>query len=161
MFARFSTVQGPRGSAGTVRDVRGFAAKSHTRHGNYDLVGNDMPVFFIQDAIKFPDFVHAVETEPHNEIPTGGSAHGTFWDFCPLQPESTHMLMWAMSGRAIPCSFRMMQGFGAVRRRQGRSKDLRPGVVSGAAGVTAARQAGADIREGVGPDDRVRLLPVV
>ncbi|MFB8202172.1 catalase [Kitasatospora purpeofusca] len=112
VFVRFSTVQGPRGSADTVRDVRGFATKFYTRHGNYDLVGNNMPVFFIQDAIKFPDFVHAVKMEPHNEIPTGGSAHDTFWDFCSLQPESTHMLMWAMSDRAIPRSYRMMQGFG-------------------------------------------------
>ncbi|GAA1986835.1 catalase [Catenulispora subtropica] len=112
VFVRFSTVQGPRGSADTVRDVRGFATKFYTREGNYDLVGNNMPVFFIQDAIKFPDFVHAVKPEPHNEMPTGGTAHDTFWDFCSLQPESTHMLMWAMSDRAIPRSFRMMQGFG-------------------------------------------------
>lgn len=112
VFVRFSTVQGPRGSADTVRDVRGFATKFYTREGNYDIVGNNMPVFFIQDAIKFPDFVHAVKMEPHNEIPTGGSAHDTFWDFCSLQPESTHMLMWLMSDRAIPRSFRMMQGFG-------------------------------------------------
>ncbi|WP_042448369.1 catalase [Streptacidiphilus jiangxiensis] len=112
VFVRFSTVQGPRGSADTVRDVRGFATKFYTRQGNYDLVGNNMPVFFIQDAAKFPDFVHAVKMEPDNEMPTGGSAHDTFWDFCSLQPESTHMLMWAMSDRAIPRSFRMMQGFG-------------------------------------------------
>ncbi|MGI5336201.1 catalase [Streptomyces sp. CA-181903] len=112
VFVRFSTVQGPRGSADTVRDVRGFATKFYTREGNYDLVGNNMPVFFIQDAIKFPDFVHAVKMEPHNEIPTGASAHDTFWDFCSLQPESTHMLMWLMSDRAIPRSYRMMQGFG-------------------------------------------------
>ncbi|MFG2819605.1 catalase [Kitasatospora sp. NPDC048365] len=112
VFVRFSTVQGPRGSADTVRDVRGFAVKFYTRQGNYDLVGNNMPVFFIQDAIKFPDFVHAVKPEPADEIPTGGSAHDTFWDFCSLQPESTHMLMWAMSDRAIPRSYRMMQGFG-------------------------------------------------
>ncbi|MFJ7249808.1 catalase [Kitasatospora sp. NPDC098652] len=112
VFVRFSTVQGPRGSADTVRDVRGFAVKFYTRHGNYDLVGNNIPVFFIQDAAKFPDFVHAVKPEPPNEIPTGASAHDTFWDFCSLQPESTHMLMWAMSDRAIPRSYRMMQGFG-------------------------------------------------
>ncbi|MCC9305763.1 catalase [Kitasatospora sp. RB6PN24] len=112
VFVRFSTVQGPRGSADTVRDVRGFATKFYTRHGNYDLVGNNMPVFFIQDAIKFPDFVHAVKPEPPDEMPTGASAHDTFWDFCSLQPESTHMLMWLMSDRAIPRSFRMMQGFG-------------------------------------------------
>ena len=112
VFVRFSTVQGPRGSADTVRDVRGFATKFYTREGNYDLVGNNMPVFFIQDAAKFPDFVHAVKPEPHNEIPTGASAHDTFWDFCSLQPESTHMLMWAMSDRGIPRSYRTMQGFG-------------------------------------------------
>lgn len=112
VFVRFSTVQGPRGSADTVRDVRGFATKFYTREGNYDLVGNNMPVFFIQDAAKFPDFVHAVKPEPHNEIPTGASAHDTFWDFCSLQPESTHMLMWVMSDRGIPRSYRTMQGFG-------------------------------------------------
>jgi len=112
VFVRFSTVQGPRGSADTVRDVRGFATKFYTRQGNYDLVGNNMPVFFIQDAIKFPDFVHAVKPEPHREIPTGASAHDTFWDFCSLQSESTHMLMWLMSDRAIPRSYRTMQGFG-------------------------------------------------
>ena len=112
VFVRFSTVQGPRGSADTVRDVRGFAVKFYTDEGNFDLVGNNMPVFFIQDAIKFPDFVHAVKPEPHNEIPTGGSAHDTFWDFVSLVPESAHMVMWAMSDRAIPKSLRSMQGFG-------------------------------------------------
>ncbi|MFL1545968.1 catalase HPII [Pseudomonas sp. O39] len=112
VFARFSTVQGPRGSGDTVRDVRGFAVKFFTDEGNFDLVGNNMPVFFIQDAIKFPDFVHAVKPEPHNEIPTGGSAHDTFWDFVSLQPESAHMVIWAMSDRAIPKSLRSMQGFG-------------------------------------------------
>lgn len=112
VFVRFSTVQGPRGSADTVRDVRGFATKFYTREGNYDLVGNNMPVFFIQDAVKFPDFVHAVKMEPQHEMPTGASAHDTFWDFASLQPETTHMLMWLMSDRAIPRSFRMMQGFG-------------------------------------------------
>ncbi|MDY7063671.1 Catalase HPII [Pseudomonas extremaustralis] len=112
VFVRFSTVQGPRGSGDTVRDVRGFAVKFFTDEGNFDLVGNNMPVFFIQDAIKFPDFVHAVKPEPHNEIPTGGSAHDTFWDFVSLQPESAHMVLWAMSDRAIPKSLRAMQGFG-------------------------------------------------
>ena len=112
VFVRFSTVQGPRGSADTVRDVRGFAVKFYTEEGNFDLVGNNMPVFFIQDAIKFPDFVHAVKPEPHNEIPTGASAHDTFWDFVSLQPESAHMVMWLMSDRAIPIAFRNMQGFG-------------------------------------------------
>ncbi|MDR6710773.1 catalase [Pseudomonas hunanensis] len=112
VFVRFSTVQGPRGSGDTVRDVRGFAVKFYTAEGNFDLVGNNMPVFFIQDAIKFPDFVHAVKPEPHNEIPTGGSAHDTFWDFVSLVPESAHMVIWAMSDRAIPRSLRMMEGFG-------------------------------------------------
>ncbi|MCT2592315.1 catalase [Streptomyces sp. N2-109] len=112
VFVRFSTVQGPRGSADTVRDVRGFATKFFTSEGNYDLVGNNFPVFFIQDGIKFPDFVHAVKPEPHNEIPTGASAHDTLWDFVSLQPETLHTIMWLMSDRAIPRSFRMMQGFG-------------------------------------------------
>ncbi|MGW0763238.1 catalase [Streptomyces sp. NPDC002814] len=112
VFVRFSTVQGPRGSADTVRDVRGFATKFYTSEGNYDLVGNNMPVFFIQDGIKFPDFVHAVKPEPHNEIPTGASAHDTLWDFVSLQPETLHMMMWLMSDRAIPRSYRTMQGFG-------------------------------------------------
>jgi catalase len=112
VFVRFSTVQGPRGSGDTVRDVRGFAVKFYTQEGNYDLVGNNMPVFFIQDAIKFPDFVHAVKPEPHNEIPTGGSAHDTFWDFVSLVPESAHMVLWTMSDRALPKNLRSMQGFG-------------------------------------------------
>ena len=112
VFVRFSTVGGSRGSADTARDVRGFATKFYTSEGNYDLVGNNMPVFFIQDAIKFPDFVHAVKPEPHNEIPQASSAHDTFWDFCGLATESAHMVMWLMSDRAIPRSFRMMDGFG-------------------------------------------------
>ncbi|MFC4006747.1 catalase [Nonomuraea purpurea] len=111
-FVRFSTVAGSRGSADTVRDVRGFATKFYTTQGNFDIVGNNFPVFFIQDGIKFPDFVHAVKPEPHNEIPQAQSAHDTFWDFVQLQPESLHMIMWLMSDRAIPRSFRMMQGFG-------------------------------------------------
>jgi len=112
VFVRFSTVAGSRGSADTVRDVRGFAVKFYTREGNYDLVGNNIPVFFIQDAIKFPDLIHAVKPEPHHEMPQAASAHDTFWDFVSLMPESTHMLMWAMSDRAIPRSLRMMEGFG-------------------------------------------------
>lgn len=112
VFVRFSTVGGSRGSADTVRDVRGFAVKFYTTEGNYDLVGNNMPVFFIQDAIKFPDFVHAVKPEPHNEIPQASSAHDTFWDFVSLTTEATHMVMWLMSDRAIPRSLRMMEGFG-------------------------------------------------
>jgi catalase len=112
VFVRFSTVAGERGSADTARDVRGFAVKFYTDEGNWDLVGNNMPVFFIQDAMKFPDLVHAVKPEPHNGMPQAASAHDTFWDFASLMPESTHMLMWAMSDRAIPRSLRMMQGFG-------------------------------------------------
>ena len=112
VFVRFSTVQGSRGSADTVRDVRGFAVKFYTKEGNWDIVGNNIPVFFIQDAIKFPDFIHSVKPEPHNEVPQGQSAHNNFWDFVYLHTEATHMYMWAMSDRAIPRSYRMMQGFG-------------------------------------------------
>jgi catalase len=112
VFARFSTVAGERGSADTVRDVRGFAVKFYTDEGNWDLVGNNIPVFFIQDAMKFPDLVHSVKPEPHHQMPQAASAHDTFWDFVSLTPESTHMLMWHMSDRAIPRSYRMMQGFG-------------------------------------------------
>ncbi|MCG7324754.1 catalase [Achromobacter sp. ACRQX] len=112
VFVRFSTVAGERGSKDTARDVRGFAVKFYTDEGNWDLVGNNMPVFFIQDAMKFPDLVHAVKPEPHHGMPQAASAHDTFWDFVSLMPESTHMLMWAMSDRAIPRSYRMMQGFG-------------------------------------------------
>ncbi len=112
VFVRFSTVAGSKGSTDLARDVRGFSVKFYTDEGNYDLVGNNIPVFFIQDAIKFPDLIHAVKPEPHNEIPQAASAHDTFWDFVSLMPESTHMLMWAMSDRAIPRSLRMMEGFG-------------------------------------------------
>jgi catalase len=112
VFVRFSTVAGNRGSTDLARDVRGFAIKFYTDEGNYDLVGNNMPVFFIQDAMKFPDLVHAVKPEPHNEIPQAASAHDTFWDFISLMPESMHMIMWLMSDRAIPRSFSRMEGFG-------------------------------------------------
>ena len=112
VFVRFSTVAGSRGSMDTARDVRGFAVKLYTTQGNWDLVGNNIPVFFIQDGIKFPDIVHAVKPEPDREIPQAQSAHDTFWDFVSLQPESTHMLMWVMSDRAIPRSYRTMEGFG-------------------------------------------------
>lgn len=112
VFVRFSTVQGPRGSADTVRDIRGFATKFYTDEGNFDLVANDAPVFFIQDGIKFPDFVHALKPEPQTEIPSGASAHDTFWDFVSLVPESAHAVMWAMSDRAIPRNLRSIQGFG-------------------------------------------------
>ncbi|HEX7811226.1 MAG TPA: catalase [Burkholderiales bacterium] len=112
VFVRFSTVAGERGSTDTARDVRGFAVKFYTDEGNWDLVGNNIPVFFIQDAMKFPDIVHAVKPEPHHGMPQAASAHDTFWDFVSLMPETTHMLMWVMSDRAIPRSYRMMQGFG-------------------------------------------------
>ncbi|NTH49244.1 catalase [Agrobacterium rhizogenes] len=112
LFVRFSTVAGGAGSVDTPRDVRGFAVKFYTKQGNWDLVGNNIPVFFIQDAIKFPDLVHAVKMEADRAYPQAGSAHDTFWDWASLMPEATHMLMWAMSDRAIPRSLRMMQGFG-------------------------------------------------
>ncbi len=112
LFTRFSTVAGGAGSVDTPRDVRGFAVKFYTKQGNWDLVGNNIPVFFIQDAIKFPDLVHSVKMEANSGYPQAGSAHDTFWDFISLMPESTHMIMWAMSDRAIPRSLRMMEGFG-------------------------------------------------
>jgi catalase len=112
VFVRFSTVLGSRGSADTVRDVRGFATKFYTSEGNFDLVGNNIPVFFIQDAVKFPDLVHALKPEPPDEMPQATAAHDTAWDFFSLLPETTHMVMWAVSDRAIPRSFRMMEGFG-------------------------------------------------
>ncbi|ASN03941.1 catalase [Virgibacillus necropolis] len=112
VFVRFSTVAGSRGSGELARDARGFATKFYTEEGNYDLVGNNIPVFFIQDAMKFPDLVHALKPEPHNEIPQAASAHDTFWDFVANNQEAAHMVMWAMSDRAIPRSFRMMEGFG-------------------------------------------------
>ncbi|MFH7019199.1 catalase [Flavobacterium sp. FlaQc-47] len=112
VFTRFSTVAGSRGSTDLARDVRGFSVKFYTQEGIYDLVGNNIPVFFIQDASKFPDLIHAVKPEPHNEIPQAASAHDTFWDFISLMPESMHMIMWVMSDRAIPRSYRMMEGFG-------------------------------------------------
>ncbi len=112
VFVRFSTVAGSRGSADTARDVRGFSVRFYTAEGNFDLVGNNIPVFFIQDAIKFPDLIHSVKPEPHNEIPQASSAHDTLWDFISMVPETTHTIMWVMSDRAIPRSFAMMEGFG-------------------------------------------------
>ena len=112
VFVRFSTVIGERGSTDTPRDVRGFAVKFYTDEGNWDLVGNNMPIFFIQDAMKFPDLIHAAKPEPHFAMPQAATAHDTFWDFASLMPEITAMLMWAMSDRAIPRSYRTMQGFG-------------------------------------------------
>jgi len=112
VFCRFSTVAGSEGSFDTARDVRGFSVKFYTSQGNYDLVGNNIPVFFIQDAIKFPDLIHAVKPEPDRGFPQAQSAHDTFWDFISLNPESMHTIMWVMSDRGIPRSFRMMEGFG-------------------------------------------------
>jgi catalase len=112
VFVRFSTVAGGAGSVDTPRDVRGFAVKFYTSEGNFDLVGNNIPVFFIQDALKFPDLVHAVKMEPDRGFPQAATAHDTFWDFISLMPESLHMIMWAMSDRTIPRSFRMIEGFG-------------------------------------------------
>ncbi|MEO5657534.1 MAG: catalase, partial [Nitrospiria bacterium] len=126
VFVRFSTVAGSRGSSDLARDARGFAVKFYTEEGNFDLVGNNIPVFFIQDAMKFPDLIHAVKPEPHHEMPQAASAHDTFWDFISLMPESMHMIMWVMSDRAIPRSFRMMEGFGVHTFRlvneQGKSR---------------------------------------
>ncbi len=121
VFVRFSTVAGSRGSADTPRDVRGFATKFYTDEGNFDLVGINMPVFFIQDGMKFPDLIHALKPEPHNEMPQAASAHDTFWDFVSLQPETMHHVMWLMSDRALPRSFAMMQGFGVHTFRLVRS----------------------------------------
>jgi catalase len=112
VFVRFSTVAGNEGSGDLARDVRGFAVKFYTREGNWDLVGNNIPVFFIQDAIKFPDVIHAAKQEPDRGFPQAQTAHDNFWDFVSLTPESTHMLLWVMSDRAIPRSFRFMEGFG-------------------------------------------------
>lgn len=112
LFTRFSNVVGSKGSLDTARDVRGFAVKFYTEEGNYDLVGNNIPVFFIQDAIKFPDLIHAAKPEPHNEIPQAATAHDTFWDFVANNQESAHMIMWLMSDRAIPVNLRKMEGFG-------------------------------------------------
>lgn len=112
VFVRFSTVAGGAGSVDTPRDVRGFAVKFYTKDGNWDLVGNNIPVFFIQDAIKFPDIIHAVKMEPDRGFPQSATAHDTFWDFISLTPESMHMVMWIMSDRTIPRSLRMIEGFG-------------------------------------------------
>jgi catalase len=112
VFVRFSTVTGGRGSSDTVRDPRGFAVKFYTKDGNYDLVGNNLPVFFIRDAIKFPDMVHAFKGAPDSNIPSASSSHDSFWDFISLTPESTHMIIWLFSDRGTPRSYRMMEGFG-------------------------------------------------
>ncbi len=123
VFVRFSTVAGSKGSSDLARDVRGFAVKMYTREGNWDLVGNNIPVFFIQDAIRFPDMVHAVKEEPDRAFPQAQSAHDNFWDFISLTPESMHMIMWVMSDRGIPRSFRFMEGFGVHTFRFVNAKD--------------------------------------
>jgi catalase len=122
-FVRFSTVAGSKGSSDLARDVRGFAVKVYTKEGNWDLVGNNIPVFFIQDAIKFPDLIHAVKEEPDSAFPQAQSAHDNFWDFISLTPESMHMVMWQMSDRTIPRSFRFMEGFGVHTFRFVNAKD--------------------------------------
>ena len=114
VFVRFSTVLGSRGSADTVRDTRGFAVKFYTREGTFDLVGNNMPVFFIQDGIKFPDVIHGAKPHPDQEIPQAQSAHDTFWDFASLHTEATHHVMWNMSGRGIPRSYRTMEASASI-----------------------------------------------
>lgn len=124
VFVRFSTVTGSRGSADTGRDVRGFSVKFYTNEGNFDLVGNNMPVFFVQDANKFPDIVHALKPEPHNEIPQASSAHDTLWDFVTQHTETTHMLMWLMSDRALPRAYANMEGFGVHTFRLVNDKGL-------------------------------------
>ncbi|MGB9650950.1 MAG: catalase, partial [Candidatus Cybelea sp.] len=111
VFVRFSTVAGNKGSSDLARDVRGFAVKLYTQQGNWDIVGNNIPVFFIQDAIKFPDIIHSAKEEPDRGFPQAQTAHDNFWDFISLSPEATHMAMWIMSDRAIPRSFRFMEGF--------------------------------------------------
>lgn len=122
-FVRFSTVAGNKGSADLARDVRGFAVKLYTQEGNWDLVGNNIPVFFIQDAIKFPDLIHAAKQEPDRAFPQAQTAHDTFWDFISLTPESMNMVMWIMSDRTIPRSFRFMEGFGVHTFRFVNAKD--------------------------------------
>ena len=126
VFVRFSTVLGSRGSADTVRDTRGFATKFYTAEGTFDLVGNNIPVFFIQDGIKFPDVIHAGKPHPDREIPQAQSAHDTFWDFVSLHTEAQHHTIWNMSDRGIPRSYRTMEGFGVhtFRLRQRRRRDL-------------------------------------
>jgi len=126
VFVRFLTVAGGAGSGDLPRDVRGFATKFYTRQGNFDLVGNNMPVFFIQDAMQFPDLVHSVKMEPDRGYPQAASAHDTFWDFVSLTPESMHMIMWAVSDRAIPRSLRMIEGFGVNTFRLVDAKGSRP-----------------------------------
>ncbi len=155
VFVRFSTVLGSRGSADTVRDTRGFAVKFYTEEGVFDLVGNNMPVFFIQDGIKFPDVIHAAKPHPDREIPQAQSAHDTFWDFVSLHTEATHHVMWNMSDRGIPRSFRTMEGFGVHTFRLVNSRDESSLVKfhwKPLAGVHSLVWEEAQIAAGVDPD---------
>src|SRR4051794_12782045 len=161
VFVRFSTVIGSRGSADTVRDTRGFATKVYTDEGVFDLVGNNMPVFFIQDAIKFPDVIHAAKWHPDTEIPQAQTAHDTFWDFVSLHTEATHHVMWAMSDRAIPRSFRTMEGFGVHTFRLVNAQNETCLVKfhwKPAAGVHSLVWEEAQIAAGVDPDFHRRDL---
>lgn len=172
VFVRFSTVLGSRGSADTVRDTRGFATKFYTEEGVFDLVGNNMPVFFIQDAIKFPDIIHAGKPHPDREIPQAQSAHDTFWDFVTLHSEATHHTLWNMSDRGIPRSYRMMEGFGVHTFRLVDAQGARPSSSStGSRSWASTRWCGRKPRSpGSGPRfpssrpgrrDRGRSLPPV
>ena len=154
VFVRFSTVAGERGSTDTARDVRGFAVKFYTDEGNWDLVGNNIPVFFIQDAMKFPDLVHAVKPEPHHAMPQAASAHDTFWDFVSLMPESTHMLMWVMSDRAHPAQLSDDAGLRRARVSPGQ-RGRRVGVRE----VSLAAEAGHALA-GVGRGRRRSPAPI-
>src|SRR3954452_15647549 len=161
VFVRFSTVLGNRGSADTVRDTRGFATKFYTQEGNFDLVGNNMPVFFIQDGIKFPDIVHAAKPHPDREIPQAQSAHDSFWDFVSLHTEATHHVLWNMSDRGIPRSYRMMEGFGVHTFRLVNAKGETSLVKwhwKPVAGVHSLVWEEAQIAAGVDPDFHRRDL---
>ena len=161
MFVRFSNVLGSRGSADTVRDTRGFATKFYTEEGNFDLVGNNIPVFFIQDGIKFPDVVHAAKPHPDREIPQAQTAHDTFWDFVSLHTEATHHTLWTMSDRGIPRSWRTMEGVGVHTFRLVDTKGNTTLVKfhwKPAAGVHSQVWEEAQITAGVDPDFHRRDL---
>lgn len=155
MFIRFSLVAGSRGCSETSRDVHGFATRFYTDEGNFDIVGNNIPVFFIQDAIQFPDLIHAVKPRPDNEIPQAATAHDTAWDFFSQQPSSLHTLFWAMSGHGIPRSFRHMDGFGVHTFRfvkgDGKSKFVKFHVKT-LQGVAGMLWEEAEVAGGKNPD---------
>ena len=163
VFVRFSTVLGSRGSADTVRDTRGFATKFYTDEGTFDLVGNNMPVFFIQDGIKFPDVIHAAKPHPDREIPQAQSAHDTFWDFVSLHTEATHHVIWIMSDRGIPRSFRMMEGFGVhtfrLVERRGRHLAGQVPLEAEAGGALPGLGGGPDHSPGSTPTSTAATLP--